>query len=99
MAIFYHGTSMPLRPGDKLLPPSLTGTLSEKGRKKNIHRVFFTQDRGSARIYAGRAANSLGGAPRLLVIQPVGEVVCLNPNPGTTVYHASEAVVVEVIEG
>ena len=35
---------------------SLTGRLSEEGRKKNLDRVFFTSSIGSARIYAGRAA-------------------------------------------
>ena len=93
---YYHGTSYPLSPGDIVTPPSETGNISEKGRKKNLDRVFMTKDKGSANIYAGRAANALGGMPRTVVVEPIGHVEALNLTPGTSVYHTSRARVVSV---
>jgi len=91
---FYHGTSSALEVGDVLLPPNETGQIQELGRKKNLDRVFFTTDKGSARIYAGRAVNRFGGTPVVLEVMPLGPVVCLSDRPGTSVYHASAARVV-----
>lgn len=39
--IFYHGTSSSCKISHKLLPPSMTGTLSEKCRKKNLDKIFL----------------------------------------------------------
>jgi len=41
------------------LPPANTGNISEKGRKKNLDKVFFTKDLKSAKIYADRAKRSV----------------------------------------
>jgi hypothetical protein len=71
-----------------LLPPDTTNTISEKGRKKNLNRIFFTKDIGLAKIYAGRAARSLGGEPEIYrVVSPVN-VECMNETKGASVYHA-----------
>lgn len=87
--VYYHGSSSNAGIQNMLCPPDATGVLSEVGRKKNLGRVFFTEDIGLARIYAGRAARSYGGEPRLYrVIAPV-DVVCLNDTKGATVYHAA----------
>ena len=79
-----------------LLPPSATGTLSEQGRKKNLDRVFFTSDLGSAKVYAGRACRVFGGHPVIYRVIPMGEVECLNSTQGTTVFHAEWAFVEEL---
>lgn len=84
---YYHGTSNNSIT-DKILPPSVTGCISEVGRKKNLNKVFFTTSYKSAMIYAKRAANTYGGIPRVLSVNPVGEVVCLNANKGTEVYYS-----------
>lgn len=91
---FYHGTSVDL--ADRLLPPEQTGTCSERGRARNLDRVFFTRDLGYARIYAGRAAASLGGSPRIYRVVPEGDVVVLSARPGASVYHAPSARIVGV---
>lgn len=75
---FYHGTTQKFKPGDIVKPPSETSIISEKGRKKNLDKVFFTKDIGSAKIYAGRAKNSLGGVPRVYEIKPIGPVTEIN---------------------
>lgn len=96
--MLYHGTNKMFAPGDILLPPSVSGEISEKGRKKNLDKVFFTADIGSARIYAGRAVNSFGeGSPKVYEVQPLGEFVWLNRNKGTTVLMAPKAVIIRVI--
>lgn len=93
---FYHGSCTLGLKGDMLLPPSETATLSEQGRLKNLDRVFFTKDLGLAKIYAGRAARSIGGEPTLFrVVCPV-DVVCLNDTKGATVYHAAWAFVEQI---
>ena len=57
----------------------------------HLDRVFFTADIGLARIYAGRAARSIGGDPVLYrVVCPV-DVVCMNDDKGASVYHAAWA--------
>lgn len=79
-----------------LCPPVDTGVISEVGRKKNLDRVFFTEDIGLAKIYAGRAARSYGGEPVVYrVVSPV-DVVCLSDTKGATVYHAEWAFCEEI---
>lgn len=96
MKTFYHGSSSNANIDFMLCPPEVTGVLSEVGRKKNLGRVFFTEDIGLARIYAGRAARSYGGEPRLYrVVAPV-DVVCLSDVKGATVYHAEWAFCEEI---
>ena len=91
MQAFYHGTTSAANIGHMLCPPADTGVLSEKGRNKNLDRVFFTRDLGLARIYAGRAARSLGGTPVVYrVISPV-DTKCLSERKGASVYHAQWA--------
>lgn len=93
---FYHGSCTAAGIENMLLPPVESETLSEKGRKKNLDRVFFTADIGLARIYAGRAARSIGGEPVLYrVVCPV-DAVCMNDTAGATVYHAAWAFCEEV---
>lgn len=91
--MFYHGTStiLGLEPGMTLLPPDQTEKISEKGRKKNLDKVFFTKDLGSAKIYAGRAVNQFGGKPTIFSIEPVGEIELINPTPGSTVFMSPSA--------
>lgn len=90
--IYYHGTSNS-QIKDKVLPPSLTGCISEVGRKKNLDQVFFTTSYKSALIYAKRAANQYGGIARVLEVEPIGEICCLNANAGTEVYHSNYCIV------
>lgn len=93
---FYHGSCTLGLKGNMLLPPEMTDTISEKGRKKNLDRVFFTKDIGLARIYSGRAARSIGGEPTLYrVICPV-DLICMNDAGGSSVYHASWAFVEQI---
>lgn len=91
MTSFFHGSSTDLTPGDLVLPPSKTNKVSEKGRKKNLDVVFFTQDPRSALIYAGRAVQSLGGNPVVYEVEPVGDIKVLNSDRGTSVFYASYA--------
>lgn len=94
--VFYHGSSTSAGIENMLCPPSDTGVLSEVGRKKNLGRVFFTEDIGLAKIYAGRAARSYGGEPVLYrVICPV-DVVQMNDTKGATVYHCDWAFCEEI---
>ena len=94
--VFYHGSSTSCGVTDMICPPADTNVISEKGRNKNLDRVFFTADIGLARIYAGRAARSLGGAPVLFrVVCPV-DTVAMNTTPGASVYHASWAFVEQI---
>lgn len=94
--VYYHGTSSNANLSNLLSPPNETGIISEKGRKKNLDRVFFTKDIGLAKVYAGRACRSYGGKPELYrVINPV-DVVCLDDRAGASVYHAQWAFIEEV---
>ena len=70
----YHGstTSLGLSIGDYILPPNRTDTISEFGRKKNLDVIFLTPDFNYAKVYAGRAANSIGGSPVIFKVKPVG---------------------------
>lgn len=89
--VFYHGSCTAAGIEHMLLPPEVSNTLSEKGRNKNLNRIFFTEDLGLAKIYAGRASKSIGGEPVLYrVIMPV-DAVCMNGTPGATVWHADWA--------
>jgi hypothetical protein len=96
---FYHGTStvVGLKPGMHLLPPNQTEKISEKGRHKNLDKVFFTKDVGSAKIYAGRAVQQFGGNPTIFKVEPEGQVELLNPTPGSTVYMSSSAKISQII--
>lgn len=89
--VFYHGSCTFAGIENMLLPPELSNTISEKGRKKNLGRVFFTEDLGLAKIYAGRAAKSIGGEPVLFrVVMPI-DAICMNDEPGATVWHCEMA--------
>ena len=91
--VYYHGSCTVAGIDHIIMPPSDTGVISEKGRKKNLGRVFFTKDLGLAKIYAGRAARSIGGEPVLYrVVAPVN-VTCMNDTKGASVYHADWAFV------
>lgn len=94
---FYHGTTVDLEPGEYILPPNDTSNISEKGRKKNLDRVFFTSDLGSAKIYAGRAKHSLGGNPKVYLIKPEGNIDTINATPGSTVFMAPKAKVIKKV--
>ncbi len=93
---YYHGTSDVVEIENVIRPSSETGRLQEFGRKKNLDKVFVTRDIGSARIYAGRAVNRFGGNPVIYRVAP-HNVEPINENPGTTVYKADWAEVIEQI--
>lgn len=97
---FYHGTNLPnLKPGALILPPSKTGRVSEKDRKKNLDVVFFTKDPGSANIYAGRAVNSFSqGVASVYEVEPMGPRTIVNDTPGSTVYYAPYAKVLRKVD-
>lgn len=96
---FYHGSSKKLEPGDFILPPSLTGSLSERGRKKNLDKVFFTVDKGSAKIYAQRAKKSLGSKDIYIYeVDPIGDIEWLQTKNGTTVAMSDMARVIDIID-
>lgn len=95
--VYYHGSSTAAGISDMLLPPEQSGKLSEAGRLKNLDRVFFTEDKGSARIYAGRACRQFGGEPVLYRVIPMTAPVCINATPGSTVYHSGWAFVERII--
>jgi hypothetical protein len=92
---FYHGTSI----SDittHLLPPNQTQVISEKGRNKNLDKVFFTKDFDSAMIYANRSKKSNGGVPKVLKVLPesLNSMHVLNDNYGTSVYYSDKALVI-----
>ena len=91
--VFYHGSCTKAGIEFMILPPVDSNTISEKGRNKNLDRVFFTEDLGLAKVYAGRASKSIGGDPVLYrVVMPV-DAVCMNDTKGATVWHAKWAFV------
>jgi len=94
---YYHGTTVDLQPGELLLPPSETGKISEKGRKKHLDKVFFTKDLNSAKIYAGRSGYSLGDIPVVYEVEPIGEIQPIQMKPGTTVLMAPRAKIIKKI--
>lgn len=75
--IYYHGSAT-LQSQYKLMPPSVTGVIQEVGRKKNLDKVFFTPDFGTANIYAGRSKNVNGGEAKIYRVIPMGEVTKIN---------------------
>lgn len=97
MKTFYHGSSTHANIENMLLPPCDSGTISEKGRKKNLDKVFFTTDKGLAKIYAGRASNSVGGIGILYRVVMPANVTCMNSTKGASVYQADYAFV-ELLE-
>lgn len=96
---FYHGTSTSfnLEPGDSILPPDETDKLSEKGRKKNLDKVFFTQDPKSAKIYADKARIQFGGESIVYEVIPAVPIEWLNKTPGTTVAMAPGARISKIV--
>ena len=94
---YYHGSSVLLQKGDLLLPPAETGRLQEEGRKKNLDKVFFTRDFGSAKIYAGRSKQRFGGTRVVYEVEPIDEIVCVNDRKGTSVYHLPKARIVGIV--
>ena len=91
--MYYHGSSTACGIDYMLLPPEDSGFLQEEGRKKNLDKVFFTTDLGSARIYAGRAVNRFGGSPVIYRVIPMGRVTCLTNVVGSSVYYSQWAFV------
>lgn len=89
--VFYHGTTTAVGISTTLLPPNVTSRLSERNRKKNLNRVFFTEDLGLAKIYAGRAVCSLGGEPIIFKVTNPLDPICMNTTSGATVWHADSA--------
>lgn len=76
--IFYHGTSTIKENDFMLLPPNNTGIIQEKGRLKNLDKVFFTPDMGTANIYAGRSFNQNGGVKKIFRVIPMGDITKIN---------------------
>lgn len=91
--IFFHGTSSALDISNELLPPGQTSVLSEAGRLRNLDKVFFTSDEGSARIYADKAVKRFGGKPVVLKVRPKGSMLVLQAAKGTTVFMADSAII------
>lgn len=96
---FYHGTStvFNLEPGDEILPPKQTSKLSEKGRRKNLDKVFFTQDPKSAKIYADKAKREFGGKSVVYEVIPDVPIEWLNKTPGTTVAMSPKALISNIV--
>ena len=97
MTYYYHGTSSIVPITHLLLPPSATTVLAERGRKKNLDRVFFTRDPKLAHIYAGRTTRVLGGSPVIYRVIPMTPVTTLRDSPGATVLHCEWAFVEPLI--
>jgi hypothetical protein len=75
------------------LPPSATDRIQEKGRKKNLDKIFFTPDFKPARVYAGRTVNGFGGRQIIFRVIPMGEVIRIHAGDGTSVYCSDWAFV------
>ena len=75
---FYHGSSTIDINSFMLLCPNVTGIIQEKGRLKNLDKVFFTPDYGTANIYAGRSMNINGGAKAIFRVIPMGTITKIN---------------------
>ncbi len=76
--VFFHGSSTINSSEFMLLPPNNTGIIQEKGRKKNLDKVFFTMDKGTANIYAGRSYNQNGGQKKIFRVIPMGDIYKIN---------------------
>lgn len=86
--MFYHGSSTKANIDYILIPPEVSGVLSEVGRKKRLNKIFFTKDINLARIYAGRSVSKFGGDPVIYrVVNPVN-VECMKEDQGASVYYA-----------
>lgn len=97
ISTFYHGTSADLSVGDDVQPPAKTGKQSEKGRKKNLNKVFITTDPKYAKIYADKAKDVLGGTPKVYAVEPKGEVENIQNKPGAKVYKTDSATVIKQV--
>tara|TARA_R110000744_G_scaffold9052_9_gene29498 strand:+ start:525 stop:836 length:312 start_codon:yes stop_codon:yes gene_type:complete len=94
---YYHGTSRKL--SGYITPPVEHGLeIQERGRKKNLDKVFITKDIGSAKIYAGRAKNVFGGKPVIYIVEPQGKIETINDTKGTTVYAVDKAKIKGVVK-
>lgn len=92
--MFYHGTSSSLKIGHKLLPPSVSGNISETGRKKNLDKIFFTTDIKYAQIYAKKSVQKFGGEPIIFrVIPPQNLIEKYTNTKGCDIYTANYAFV------
>ena len=92
---YYHGTSRKLK--GFITPPMEHGLeIQERGRKKNLDKVFITKDLGSAKIYAGRAKNVLGGKPVVYIVDPIGKLTTINVATGTSVFAGNKAKIIGV---
>ncbi len=92
---YYHGTSRKLK--GFITPPMEHGLeIQERGRKKNLDKVFITRDLGSAKIYAGRAKNVFGGKPVIYRVEPIGKMTTINAAKGTTVFAVDKAKIIGV---
>lgn len=88
---YYHGTSDVFQMTE-ILPPMLTGVLRESWRKKDMHKVYFTDSLYSAQRFARKACAVFGGNPVVYRVQPVGDVWHVNTNE----YIADSAKVVDI---
>lgn len=91
MPNFYHGTTSSAKITNFLFPPSVTGVISEKGRNKNLDKIFFTQDIGLAKIYAGRASKSIGGDPIVYKVKNPINAKQVDCRPGASIWIADYA--------
>jgi len=94
--VFYHGTSSNCGIQHILMPPLETKIISEKGRKKNLDKVFFSSDIGLAKVYAGRACSQFGGEPKVYRVIPMSKVECINDSKGASVFLSDWAFVEEI---
>lgn len=95
---YYHGSSIDLNVGDYILPPNETLKLSEKGRKKNLDKIFLTKDFGLAKIYAGRAKNSFNSNMKFVyIVQPIGEFNVMKTDAGASIYIADKGLILDKI--
>lgn len=100
LVTYYHGSARKFNIGDIILPPTEHGqSISELGRKKNLNKVFFTKDIGSAKIYAQRAVNSYGGTLYVYRVKPLGQIEILNNAAGTSVLMCDRLEIVEIVIG
>ncbi len=60
---YYHGTSIELPIGSKILPPNITGIKREDFRKDKDNYVFLTISLYSAYKYAEKCVAKFGGTP------------------------------------